>query len=88
MYLWITFFAAAGVVCYYNNNNMQTRIFGKIIKVGSSLAVVIPVDILNGMKIYRGDYVSFAVFADNQILLKKISAEKIQELKPQKKNDL
>jgi len=54
----------------------------KIIKVGNSLAVVIPVSILRGLKIERGDRVVFGVYNENTFAVRKVSSEELRKLKP------
>ena len=51
-------------------------------RVGSSLAIVIPVNILRALKIERGDQMTFGVYADDVICIRKISAEQLRELRP------
>lgn len=54
----------------------------KIIRVGNSRAVVLPVNLLRELKIERGDQVVFAVAEGDVICMRKITdAEKLQ-IKP------
>jgi len=61
---------------------MQNLQITKVMRVGSSLAIVIPVNILRALKIERGDQMTFGVYADDVICIRKISAEQLRELRP------
>lgn len=54
----------------------------KVIKVGNSLAVVIPKEIASGLKIKRGDQVIFGVFNENEFCVRRITQKQLQDLKP------
>lgn len=62
---------------------MENGRIGKVIRVGSSLALVIPVQILRGLKIARGDKVVFGVYDENTIAIRRITTEELQKFKPQ-----
>lgn len=67
---------------YYNNNyNMDNIITAKIIKVGSSKAIVIPVNVLSGLGWERGDNVIFTFGFDDTLIIKKLDDETIRRLK-------
>jgi antitoxin component of MazEF toxin-antitoxin module len=66
---------------------MNTLRLTKIIKVGNSLAVVIPKDILNALSIERGDQVSFGVYSDDVICIRKISQRDLLNLKPKQPDE-
>lgn len=53
----------------------------KIIKTGNSLCIVIPKEILNAVKLERGDQVVFGIFGYEGILLRKIKPEELQLIK-------
>lgn len=54
----------------------------KIVRVGTSLAVVIPVNLLRGVKWERGDQIVFAVAESDVVCMRKMTdAEKLQ-IKP------
>lgn len=61
---------------------MQTLYITKIIKVGSSQGIVIPIPILQGMKWERGDYVVFGFGGNDQILLRRLTDKEMREMKP------
>lgn len=62
---------------------MNDIILTKVIKVGNSCAVVIPRDIRVALDIQRGDQVSFGVYSEDVICIRKISQRELQNLKPQ-----
>lgn len=49
---------------------------------GNSCAVVIPKNILEALHIERGDQVSFGVYSDDVICIRKISHRELLNLKP------
>jgi antitoxin component of MazEF toxin-antitoxin module len=59
---------------------------GRIIKNGTSLAVVIPVNILRALKIERGDQVAFAVAEGDIICMRKITDIDKFNIKPKNIN--
>lgn len=59
--------------------NMQIT---KVIKNGTSLAVVIPVNILRALKIERGDQLVFAIAEGDIICMRKISDMEKLKIKP------
>jgi len=54
----------------------------KIVRVGTSLCVVIPVNILRDLRLERGDQVAFAIAAGDVICLRKITDAEKLEIKP------
>ena len=54
----------------------------KVLKVGSSLGVVIPANILRAMGIQRGDKIAFATYDQGVITIKKLTEEELLKLKP------
>lgn len=54
----------------------------KIIKSGTSLAIVIPKSILEAFKLERGDQVVFGYIDDKTIAIRKISSEELQVILP------
>lgn len=50
----------------------------KIIKTGTSLCVVIPKNILNALKLERGDQVVFGVYVDDTLIIKKIPDKELR----------
>ena len=54
----------------------------KVNKIGNSLGIIIPKNILTALDIQRGDQVSFGVYADDVICLRKISNADLLKLKP------
>jgi antitoxin component of MazEF toxin-antitoxin module len=61
---------------------MENVNLSKVIKVGDSLAVVIPVAILRGLKINRGDRVVFGVYDDNTFAVRRVPPQELRDLKP------
>ncbi len=53
----------------------------KIIKIGTSKGVVIPLDILNALNWQRGDSVIFTLAADDHLIIKKLNDETLRRLK-------
>lgn len=61
---------------------MDNLFVSKVTKVGTSLAVVIPVAVLRGLKIERGDRLSFAVYEDQTFVCRLITDVESAALKP------
>lgn len=61
---------------------MSNLIVSKVTKTGNSLTVVIPRNICNALSIQRGDQVSFGVYSDDVICIRKISQRDLLTLKP------
>ena len=55
---------------------------GKIIKVGSSHALILPVAILRAVEIQRGDYLIFAIYSDGILTARKLTPPEIIQMKP------
>ena len=62
---------------------MENLQITKMMRVGTSLAIVIPVNILRALKIERGDQMAFGVYADDVICIRKIQQEELLKIKPQ-----
>lgn len=54
----------------------------KIVRVGTSLGVIVPINILRDLRIMRGDQVAFSVAAGDVICLRKITDAEKLEIKP------
>jgi len=54
----------------------------KITRVGTSLAIVIPVEILRALKLLRGDQVMFGVYDEDTIIIKKIPDKELRNFLP------
>ena len=54
----------------------------KVTRVGTSLAIVIPVEILRALKIQRGDQLVFGVYDDDTLIIKKIPDRELRNFKP------
>lgn len=54
----------------------------KIIKNGTSLAVVIPKEILTALNLQRGDQVSFFVYDLDTIVVRRVTQQDLLNLKP------
>ncbi len=61
---------------------MENIKLGKVIKVGDSLAITIPVSILRGLKINRGDSVVIGVYDENTFAVRRVPAQELRDLKP------
>lgn len=61
---------------------MEKIYTAKLTRVGSSLAVVVPKDILRAQKLERGDTFVFGVYDENVIVMRKISDRELAELRP------
>lgn len=55
----------------------------RVIKVGTSLAVVLPVNVCRALCIQRGDRVAFGVFEDNTLVVRKLTEAEVRALRPQ-----
>lgn len=64
---------------YYNS--MEELYITKIVKVGTSKAVVIPTNVLEGLGWQRGDRVIFTFAGDDQLIVRKLNDETIRRLK-------
>jgi len=62
---------------------MQTIFLTKLTKQGTSLGVIIPVNILNALHWERGDILVFGFSGVDQIFLKRITDLELEKLKPQ-----
>lgn len=62
---------------------MQIVRLQRVIKVGPSLAVVVPVDVRRALGINRGDTVTIGIFEENTIVIRRLSDEEIKSLRPQ-----
>lgn len=61
---------------------MQNLYVSKIIKVGTSKAIVIPVDIMKSLALERGDLIVFGVYKVGQFICRKLSPFEVENLKP------
>lgn len=55
----------------------------KVMKVGTSHAIVIPAYIMLALGIERGDYMVFAVYSNDILTMRKMSVEELRALKPE-----
>lgn len=76
----ITFFDRGRGYSYNDNNDMEQIRITKIIRTGTSLCVVIPKEILQALKIERGDQVAFGIYDFNSIIIRKITGEEFKKL--------
>lgn len=60
---------------------MENLYFTKVIKVGTSLGIIIPKNILTGIEWKRGDMIIFASYKTGQLLARSLSDSEIQEIK-------
>lgn len=61
---------------------MEQIYIGKIIRVGSSNAIVLPANILQAYNWQRGDHVVFGFNSEQALFLKKLSDDELRKLKP------
>lgn len=74
-------FLYVGRVLLYNDyHDMEQIRITKIIRNGTSLSVVIPKEILQALKIQRGDQVAFSILNERSIVISKISSEEIRRI--------
>ncbi len=67
---------------YNDYKYMESVLTSTVIKTGTSLAVVIPVQILRALKISKGDKVCFAVYEDKVVTFRVITDLEQRALKP------
>lgn len=79
--LWITLVDGGRGIVYYNSYNMQIMYISKVLKIGNSLGLVVPIEILRAHKIERGDTVVFGFAGNGQIFFRKITDQEIQNIK-------
>ena len=63
---------------YNDNTDMQYIRVSKIIKNGTSLAVVIPKEILVALKMQRGDQIAFGIYNENTLTITKINPQDLK----------
>ncbi len=80
--LWITHFDMGWGRAYTNDYNMENIKVGKVIKVGSSLAVVVPAQLARAMNLERGDQIVYAIFSANQFVVRRLTDEELRAMKP------
>lgn len=66
---------------YNNNYSMDNLYTTKVIKVGTSKAIIIPVNVLSGLGWLRGDRVIMTFGYDDSLIIKKLDDETIRRLK-------
>lgn len=72
-----------GRVLEYNDYHYMEYIrTTKIIKTGTSLCVVVPKEILTATNMKRGDQISFWVYDEDTIVLRRVSQVDLINLKP------
>ena len=69
-------------VVYNDYTDMEYLQTSKIIKNGTSLAVVIPKPILKALSLERGDQVMFGIVGDGVLVIRKVTEEDIKKWKP------
>lgn len=62
---------------------MPKRPIQVVIKVGNSLAVVLPKNITKELGIGRGDVITFAVYGENSVVVRKLTSDEIKQLQPE-----
>lgn len=61
---------------------MERIYLTKIVKIGTSLGVVLPKEILAACMWDRGDYISFGVIAGPTLVARQLSDQEVKRLKP------
>lgn len=61
---------------------MQNIEFTRLIRIGDSKGVVIPIEILRDLQWERGDYIVFAVGKSDVLCARKMSDSEIKNIKP------
>ena len=80
--LWTTHLYRGWGRVYTNDYNMENIKVGKVIKVGSSLAVVVPAQLARAMNLERGDQIVYAIFSKNQFVVRRLTDEELRAMKP------
>lgn len=65
---------------YNDYHDMEQIRITKIIRNGTSLSVTLPKEILQALKIQRGDQVVVRIFDERSIIISKISSEEIRRI--------
>jgi antitoxin component of MazEF toxin-antitoxin module len=79
---WITISSRRGASPRNYDNYMETFFTTKVVKIGSSVGLVIPRDILAACMWERGDRVVFSVIAGPTLVIRQLSEQEIRRLKP------
>ena len=61
--------------------NMENLYITKVVRVGNSLGVIIPKNILVGINFKRGDTIMFSEYAPGQVMLRCLTDIEIRNLK-------
>lgn len=61
---------------------MEQITIQRVLKVGNSLAVILPVHVHRALGMKRGDNISFAVWQENEVVIRKLTDDDLQKLKP------
>jgi len=61
---------------------MTNTKLSRVTRLGTGLAVVIPVAVLRSLSIKRGDYVVFGVYDENTVVFRKVSSVELDKMKP------
>lgn len=65
---------------------MENLHIGKVLRVGDSLGITIPINVLRALKWQRGDTIVITNFAFEQFTVVRLPDEKIKELKTELAN--
>lgn len=79
--LWITFFDMGYALAYTYNNYMENIFITKLVKIGTSKGIVIPVNILRAYNWQRGDTLIFGFSGGDQLSIKRLSDRDFEYLK-------
>lgn len=61
---------------------MEIARIGRVLKIGNSVGVVLPVELTRGLNIRRGDLVTFAVLSETGIVIRKLLDREVKALTP------
>ena len=61
---------------------MHSTHIAKLMRIGSSVGVIIPRIVLNALKVDRGDTVVFAFYGERQIMLRILTDAELRHLQP------
>ena len=62
--------------------NMQVIQMAKVIKVGNSHAICLPVPVMLALGVERGDVMVFALYDEGVLTARKLSPEELERMKP------
>lgn len=61
---------------------MENIKVGKVLKVGSSLAIVVPAELARALNIKRGDQIVYGGYSENQFFVRRLTDQELRAMKP------